>query len=597
MTQHRISIIEEQLSVTLPDESVRVLSAQPFLEFQIPIREPYPVSDKCASRLSQGLDRVIDAAKQSKPQFIIFPEFSIPGISGVARLRDSLLSEEIASPTVVIGGVTSLSAAEYASLVALPDVVVKVDPANASAGIPSDNWINTSVTLIKADDGARTMWLQPKLSPSWPESQGIHQNMFRGQSLHLFRAKFQSGLPCHFFSALCYDWIGLESGTTAPLALLDAFNNRCSGNGGPQFVNWVFVLQHNPRPNDDTFLAAAREFLIDTAYPFVDRQHAAIVMACTASSQMPGRNSSYGCSSVILAPTAPFDMRSCPSTFTTNGGRIRKCETLRTCKDVVFREMGECCHIFDIRNPRGVRADATDRTLPLENAKVLSFTAGGTDPRVPDAPVPAVIKWLNDELDQLSDFAGSLLTGCALHGSVATSQQTVATAHRSLTSQLAAERVHYSKASAVAVKSAIDPATLVDDWDQEEREGLEHVIHSLAIVGSVETIEINAASIHGRHADKGVEIAAIRGDKHSDCIAAFDKWSGKTHAPMLLISRDRHNTTPLQRELEHYADPDRSSGVRILDAQTLISKARTCTTTELQAITAELFDATERRII
>jgi hypothetical protein len=597
MTQHRISIVEEQISVTLPTESVRILSAQPFLEFQEPVQEPYPMSVDCASRLSQGLDRMIEAATLSRPQFIIFPEFSVPGVSGVERLRDFLLSNEIAGPTVVIGGVTSLSLTAYASLMALPDVEVNVYPTNAPAVIPSDNWINTSVTLIKADDGKVAMWLQPKLSPSWPESQGIHQSMFRGQALHLFRGRFQTGLPCHFFSALCYDWIGVECGRTAPIALLDAFNDRCSTNGGPQFVNWVFVLQHNQRPNDDTFLAAARDFLIDTAYPFVQRQDAAIVMACTASSQMPGRNGTYGCSSVILAPTAPFDMRSCPSTFTTNGERIRKCATLRTCKDVVFREMGECCHIFDIRNPRGVRPDATDRTLPLENARVLAFTRGGTDPRIPDAPVPAVVKWLNDELDQLSDLASSLLTGCALHGNVMASQHTVTATHRRLPSQAAAERVHYSKATAAATKTAIDPAAFVDDWDQEEREGLEHVIHSLAIVGTVEPIEIEAASIHGRHTDKGVEIAVIRGDKHSDCINAFDKWSEKTHAPLLLISRDRHNTTPLERELERFDDPAGSSGMKCLDAQTLISKARSCTQIQLEAFTAELFDVTERRII
>lgn len=597
MTQCPISIVEEKIPVTLPTESVRILSAQPFLEFQLPFQEPYHVSMQCKSRLSEGLERIIDAAKASKPQFVIFPEFSVPGIPGVERLRDALLSGDIASPTIVVGGVTSLSIPEYESLTTLPNVVVKVDPANASTCIPGGSWVNTSVTMIKGDDGSLTMWVQPKLSPSWPESQSIHQTMFRGRALHLFRGKFQSGLPCHFFSALCYDWIGRESGTTAPLALLDAFNERCMHNGGPQCVNWVFVLQHNQRPNDDTFLTAAREFLIDTAHPLVQRQDAAIFMACTASSQTPGRNGTYGCSSVILAPTAPFDMRSCPSTFTTNGERLRKCGSLRTCKDIVFREMGECCHIFDIRNPRDVRPDATDRTLPLENAKVLAFTSGGTDPRIPDAPVPAVVKWLNDELDQLPDIASSLLSECTLQENVKISQGAVATAHRALPSQTAAERINYSKASAAASNIAVDPASLVDHWDHEERDGLEHVIYSLAIVGTVESIEIDSASIHGRHISNGVEIAVIRGDKHSDCIAAFNKWSEKTHSPMLLISRDRHNTTPLDREMERFADPSRSSGLKLMDAQTLISKARTCTTAELQVTTAELFDVTERRII
>jgi hypothetical protein len=64
MTQHRLSIVEEQLFVPLPTASVRILTAQPFLEFQVSVQEPYPMSVGCASTMSRGLDRVIAVAKQ-----------------------------------------------------------------------------------------------------------------------------------------------------------------------------------------------------------------------------------------------------------------------------------------------------------------------------------------------------------------------------------------------------------------------------------------------------------------------------------------------------------------------------------------------------
>ncbi|MEX1027210.1 MAG: hypothetical protein WD049_04285 [Candidatus Paceibacterota bacterium] len=596
MSQQTISVIEEDLPITLPSERVRVVCAQPFISFREPVQEPFPISSECESRLLQGIDCVFGAARSYDPQFIVFPEFSIPGIAGVQRLKNAMLSAAISRSTVCVGGVTGLSVEDFASIANLNDVDVNVAGANAPINIPADFWINTSVTIVKSEDGI-VMWLQPKLSPSWPESCDTHQRMFRGRALHLFRATFDDGLPCHFFSALCYDWIGRENGSTAPAILLERFNDTCSSRGGQQSLNWVFVLQHNRRPNDDTFLSAAREFLTDTMFPFVNRNDVAILMACTASSLTPTRNGDYGCSSVILGPRAPFDMRACPSTFTTSGARIRNSTALRTCKDAVFREMGECFHAFEIRNPRTVVPDPTDRTLPLEDASVFSFAGVSTDPRLPGAMVPAVVKWVNDELDQLSDLATDCLFECPLQAAVATSQAAIVSDHRSLPSQTVAEHIHFSKASAATLKESIDPASKADEWDQEERDGLEHVVHALAIVGSVESINVSRSCIHGRHESAGVEIAAIRGKKHSDCIEAFEKWSSKTHSPMVLISRDRHNTIPLQRELECFADPGHTAGVKMTSAQTLLVKARKFTREELESFTSELFDVSERRII
>jgi hypothetical protein len=597
MSQNTISVIEETLDITLPNERVRVLCAQPFISFRDPIQEPFPLSTECESRLFTGLDRVLDAARNFSPQFIAFPEFSIPGLRAVECIIDTMRQDSIASSTILLGGLTSLTVQEFASFADFENVDVNIADRNAPVHMPGDAWVNTSVVIAKRTDGSLSMWLQPKISPSWPESQSTHQGMFKGRALHLFRCAFEDGLPCHFFTALCYDWIGRESGTTVPKLLLQHFNDACVGKGSPQYVNWVFVLQHNRKPNDDTFLSATRDFLTDPDFAFVNRDDAAVIMACTASTPTPGGNGEYGCSSVIFNPRAPFDTAACPSTFTTKGAHIRNSQALRTCKDVVFREMGECFHVFDMRNPRRVREDSTDRTLPIEVANVFSFTGETVDPRLPDGPVPAVMKWLLDELDRVAALATQCLHGCSLESDIAQSQMRIASGHRTLTSQTAAERIHRSKASAIRIKPSDDPASLVDYWGQEERDGLEHVVHCLSIIGSVENIGVSSTLFHGRHELAGVEIAAIRGERHTDCFEAFDKWSARTHSPMLLISRDRQNTEPMQRELDFFADPGRASGIKITDAQTLLTKARRCTRAELGTFTAELFDVSDRRII
>lgn len=597
MSRPSLRLIEEQIDVTFPSESVRILCAQPFISFKEPIQEPFPISDECETRLLKGGDCVFDAASLYHPQFIVFPEFSVPGLAGIKKARDAMLSQHIPRSTVLIGGVTGLSQQEYLSLVGDEELDVSVALDNQPDQVPADSWVNTSVTIAKTHDDSVSIWLQPKISPSWPESNDTHQRMFKGRALHLFRAALDDGLPCHFFSAICYDWIGQENGTTAPVMFLQQFNEACRRRGGQQILNWVFVLQHNRRPNDDTFLSATREFLIAPDYSFVNRDDAAILMACTASSRLPSRSGDYGCSSVIHGPRAPFDMRACPSTFSTYGARLRCSDALRICKDSVFRENGECFHEFELRNPRRVRPDATDRSLPLNDARVFSLDGGMNDPRLPGAIVPAIVKWLNDELDAVPNLSADCLAGCQLEPAVSASQASVVATHRSLSSQTAAERIQFAKASNADARPDLDPASEVDDWGQEEREGLEHIVYSLAVIGSVEALDITSATLHARHTSSGVEIVAVRGRTHSDCFEAFEYLAAKTHSPMLLVCRDHHNTTPLPRELQRFADPNHTSGSKVLDAQAMLNKARKSICPELQSFASELFDVSDRRII
>ena len=59
---------------------------------------------------------------------------------------------------------------------------------------------------------------------------------------------------------------------------------------------------------------------------------------------------------------------------------------------------------MEVRVPRSVVPNATDRTAALVGARTFPLCGNaGADPRIPGGPVPAVVKWVNDELDMVTD--------------------------------------------------------------------------------------------------------------------------------------------------------------------------------------------------
>jgi hypothetical protein len=79
-----MNVIEQQIDVTLPATSVRMLIVQPFLELQNPIQEPFNLHPDCVTRLMAAIDSVFTIARTFHPHFIVFPEFSLPGIAAVS---------------------------------------------------------------------------------------------------------------------------------------------------------------------------------------------------------------------------------------------------------------------------------------------------------------------------------------------------------------------------------------------------------------------------------------------------------------------------------------------------------------------------------
>jgi hypothetical protein len=595
-----IQVPEQQLDVTLPQSSVRMLIAQPFLESQAPIQEPFALRPECAARMLAAIDNLFAVAGTFHPHFIVLPEFSLPGVAGVERVIGRLSSAAVTNPTILIAGVSGLARDEYARLCTLQGVTAP-DAVNAPASVPDAEWINASVTFVKDDRGATSVWVQPKISPSWPEANTQHQSMFQGSVVRVFRARFDNDVPCRFLSVLCFDWVGRENGLAVPEALLDRLDTAYRATGSQQAVQWIFVLQHNQQPNHYTFLNSTNKFLTQTAaHPFVLRNDTAVIMACTASARVPARGGTYGYSSLVFSPRAPFETNACPPTFATQASRLRTSNALGTCKDVVFREMGECIHAAEVRVPNFVVPDPTDRTPALVRAEAhpLSGTAAA-DPRLPGCGVPAVVKWANDELDGVPDLCTLYFTGTTLEGQIRNAQNQVVAGYRQLRSQDLAIRIDGACASrATKAIGNGDPAADVDtSWDADERRGLNHVIQTLTLIGGAAQLDLAGAHLHARDVAGRVEIAAIYGSTHSICVSALKRLAERTHSPIVFVSRDDNNVPHSPREAESFADPRQGAGVRFTDSQTLLQAARSKTLPEYTQFITELLNVQDRHII
>lgn len=575
-----------------------MLFVQPYLEFAAPVQEPFFLLPGCSARLTTSIDKAFDIASTFDPHFILFPEFALPGLDAVRKIAGHMATAAVPTSRVVIAGVQGLSKPQYAELCGLPNV--HVEAANAPNHVGDHQWVNTSVTFVKNNGGHVSLWIQPKISPSWNEANVNHLQMFPGSVVNIFEMKFDNDVPCRLFSLLCFDWVGQENGAPVPATILQKFDNLCRKSQAQRSLQWVFVLQHNPSPNHPTFLNAANDFLSQPNPAFVQRHDTAIVMVSTAHAKLPARRDPFGYSSVIFGPRAPFDGNGCAPTFATQSSRLRASQSLQTCKDALFREMGECIHTAVVRVPSSVVANATDRTAAVVEAKIYPLAGNSTDPRLPNGPVPAVVKWVNDELDVLTDgeFAGTVI-----EPDLKVSHAKTVKAYRLLQSKDLAARVDGACAKRVQKREKskgganTDPAADVDiGWDADERGSLQHIIQALALIDSGAALDTDA-QLHARYPDKGIEVGAVRGPTHADCVPAFKLWANKTNSPVLFVSRDENNLTVLDREVQNFTDPAGTQGIRITDAQTLLAKARSATDAEYRQFIMELLDVPDRRII
>jgi hypothetical protein len=528
--------------IVLPADRVGMVMAQPYLS--LTEAEPYRCAEESKQQQLAVLTDTLAVARAahhgvSKTHFTVFPEYCIPGPAGIALVDTAIRTPDWPNGTIVIAGTDALSKSDFEVLATTPDTHLDSSH-NALARIGQNEWINCGVIWVKAADGTVERWLQPKLAPAWPEQRVLYQNMFHGKSVFGFKGMLENGTQYRFSSLVCFDWVATVNNIKAWRWVLDDLHRQADAAQAELSLTWFFVIQCNRKPSDDSFLNEVAAFFDQTTLPNVRRDRACLVFANSAGKRAPGRADLFGCTSLVFSPQTLFADHKYHPTFCNGGARFRSSTLLSAYRDVLFRERGACVHSFAQVNPNSLIAGSTGKTIALQNAFVFPLN-GTTDPRAPAAMVPADVKWLNDELDELPCLAARY-SNAALASQVDASHQ----------QSVAALRAISPKAVTRTVKLAAEEseAAHADDWDNIEAEALEHVVHTLDIIGigcPAMTVEVDSAHAAFSINSKTVDVLAIRGASHERCIEHSICFSPHPQHQVLLVSRDRDNTPWLRR--------------------------------------------------
>lgn len=593
-------VVEVEIDVSLPSISVGMVLLQPFV--QLTEQQPYRwLTDAIPTQLhaiQRTLDLAQDGAAEGNASFVVLPEYSVPGVQGITLIDGRVLAEAWPNETVVIAGVDGLSRTEYRAV--CEQFKPTVQAADSPDELADNQWVNCCLIWVKDRNGAVHRWAQPKIRPSWPELNASSEEMFCGSTVYVFKCRYRpDDYPCRFLVLVCYDWVASAGGTTVRGEVLSKLNAQWHGSPTP--LHWAFVIQHNPGVNHPSFLASTYEFLTDAnTHRFVERTHAVVVNANTAVSIAPARHGDRGFSGCVFSPNATLDCSGCRPTVCMHPTALRGSKALERCKDVVFREMGECIHTISVRVPRFITPDATDRTHPLTAAEVHP-TGNDVDPRRSRAPVPASVKWMNDFLDVVVPFASSFQAGTLMEAQAATAQQGVVFGMRALDGSTAAIRIEWAACSFSSGKECRgkERQQNVDLWEQLEVDALAHVVYSLSSLALAYQTDSADSSLHGtlRSEERIVEVVAIRGQTHQDCRTHYDKKVHKIATdPVLVVARDRENLVPTAEEFSKCYETAKD-GLRFVDYQTLIGLCRgVATVAELRMRLDDLLPG-ERKII
>jgi len=534
--------------VTLPSDRVGMVIAQPYLS--LTTAEPYRCTLQTKPQQMQMLRDTVSvalAARHGAPKthFTVFPEYSIPGLDGIALLETAFRAAEWPAGTIVIGGTDALSKPALVTLAGEPGTHMDTTH-NGLDRIADDEWINCGITWVKAEDGTVERWLQPKLFPAWLEQDVLYQGMFRGNSVFTFKGPLDNGTQYHFCSLICFDWVATLDNQTPWQWVFDDLRRQVAP--GELSLSWFFVIQCNPKPSHDSFLTEVSDFFNQNTVPNVRRDRACLIFANSAGKQVPGRTDQYGSTSLVFSRQTLFVDPKCHMTFSNGGPRFRSSTLLSAYHDVFFRESGACIHSFLQVNPASLTAGASGRACAVENASVFPL-AGATDPRAPSAPVPACVKWLNDELDDLPGLSARYPTAALASQSDIAHRQTIA-ALRTIPPQSAMNTVKMA-----ATDSTAEDA---DGWDQAEAEALEHLVHTLDIIGiGFTNTMVGADPAHAAVVmnNQTVDILAIRGYSHEGCIEHSKRFLPLPRRQVLLVSRD-HDNNPWSRRFGNFLHPE-----------------------------------------
>ena len=567
------------LDLLLPSEALRVVSLQSF--GRLGTDEPFRWGNEGAQQLA-AIRHTLHLSQcgfgGSPADVTLLPEYSIPGVGGVAEVHSFITADDWPNNTVVIGGVEGLPKDDYELLCNSINAITS--PGNGPNSVPGHQWVNCCITWIKGSEGVVQTWVQPKIRPAMGELQVSHQDMFCGSTINLFRGTYLTQLyPCYFTTFLCFDWIA--TGPDGPLVdeVLNVLNKQGQEDDRSIDLHFVFVLQHNPKPNHPEFQSSTTRFLTASNHPWVERNHAVVIQANTAACPHPGRDQDYGYTACVFSPQIHFLIPEARPTISTRNRLLRGSVSTAGPNDVVFREMGECIHLFELRVPKFVDASVGDRTYAIPTANVYPV-GDSDDARLPGGPVSADLKWFNDSLDSLPRLSDGSLRGLPLMEAAKTLEIRLELELRHIRLRgSVTEFINCAVCNATRRRNSMlsiqrdDP----DSWAESETVAFEHVLHSLTAIGIPYELELAEASPHAvlTIKDTGpIRVLAIRGESHEDCRIHFDSLRKDSNDPVLVITRDRDNSTPRPEEFAKIFEMDAGHGLQFLDYQRLMSFCR-----------------------
>lgn len=573
-----VKIIE--LDLLIPEDRIRVVAMQPFIRLQKPVSEPYKWDPAKIDYQIAAIENTLDIAQNENGKevnFIIFPEYSVPGIAGLLRIEERVKNQIWPKNTILFAGIHGLMKVEYIEICEKLEITPEFN--NQFLHINDNEWINCSIIWVKSNTGAISHFVQLKAKPAYPELNITYRSMHMGDLIYVFKCKYKlSEFPCYITSIICFDWVSREG----PDTLCNVFMQELkkANRDQPLDLDWVFVLQHNEKPNHELFLSRTHEFLIDKSIPFINRDRCAVLMINTAASEMPTSKGDHGFTACIFSPTIPFH-RFAPykPTVCLRPENLRHSGILNRCHDNVFREMGECIHDFVISVPKFTIADASDKKLPIEIASVFPVHAGMSDDlRLPGRPVAAAVKWLCDTLDYKIHLSNRDMDQCPLKDESETSETNLLNIVRKLQNENSENFVNQ-------ITSGFRNGNLyreeerkknADIWSDEEENSVNTAINVITIFGISFQIsqKDNTHNFLTNFNDEKCQIIAIQGETHLDCMRHFDEIIRPyLEYPTIVITKDAGNLQALPNE-HHRITETSTTNMAVSDYQNIIQIAR-----------------------
>lgn len=570
-----VVVNEVALEVTLQDDVINLVMMQPYVKLDTQ-SEPFVWADADKEEEINRIRRTLNIAKQSADDpgahFTLFPEYSVPGLPGIQLIHDVINEASWQSNSIVIAGVDGLSKAEYQQLCDMENTNVFAE--NAPDKVKDSQWVNCIITWVKQSDSTVARWIQPKITPSWAEEAITANDMFPGRSSNIFACKFENGTECRFMSLICFDWVGSDAGRMLLWEILQKADD--ASNPTKKEMNFLFVLQHNPKPNHPTFLENTRTYFDDqNRFPFTPRTQGAVIFANTAGGERPGLYPSHGFSSVIFSRVAPYDCKACPPSAAVRTKKLRASDSLGECQEALLREMGSCIHSIRLTLPQFINLGVTDRSLPIRRADVHAISAEARDPRTPGGAVPAIIKWVNDQLDKLP----SILTNEVAHPlrpALQESHRQISDSLRHKTDRallrcmnLAAESMSTDK----RIKVAGRPVQLIDYWDRTETECLKAVVYILSIIRAYRTLEVSCIPAHAvmNVENQVYDLVVVNGKTHQSGFEYAKATLGSSGQRIrIVVTQDSGNTILPDRDkpITSANEADATRGPNITDPGT-----------------------------